>query len=150
MRLAALQSWFGKEKELPATLRRIREFATRTKDAATAERAARACSFYRAMSLFRQGNRDEARRLAVAAARPMRPLPDPRNPLADGADHDHLILWLAYREAKAVIGFDEAVAQEKTRVEAMESLALVTRATLAATCISGPWPAYFLAVPFRG
>jgi hypothetical protein len=32
--------------------------------------------------------------------------PNPRNPLADGADHDDLILWLAYEEAKAMIRFD--------------------------------------------
>jgi hypothetical protein len=26
--------------------------------------------------------------------------------MAGGADHDDLILWLAYKEAKALIGFD--------------------------------------------
>jgi hypothetical protein len=37
----------------------------------------------------------------------MKPLPkDEKNPLADKANHDDLILWLAYKEAKALIGFD--------------------------------------------
>ena len=64
-------------------------------------------AFYRAMSLFRQGKKDEARKLAIAAAAKMKPLPeDEKNPLAGGADHDDLILWLAYKEAKAMIQFD--------------------------------------------
>jgi len=59
------------------------------------------------MSLFRQGKRDEARRLANAAAAKMKPLPkDDKNPLADQAVDDDLILWLAYKEAKELIGFD--------------------------------------------
>ena len=61
------------------------------------------------MSLFRQGKHDEARKLAIAAAAKMKPLPkDEQNPLADGAGHDDLILWLAYKEAKAMIQFDAA------------------------------------------
>jgi tetratricopeptide (TPR) repeat protein len=178
--LAALQAWFGQDKELAATLERMRAFAKDTKDAGTAEHAAKACSmlpftnkaeldaalalarkaveldkgskwrewrllalgmaeyrsghyaganealvaaakvgldnrwgtgiaaFYRAMSLFRQGKSDEARKLALAAAAKMRPLPkDERHPLANNATHDDLILWLAYKEAKAMIKFDE-------------------------------------------
>ena len=63
-------------------------------------------AFYRAMSLFRQGKNDEARKLATEAAAKMKPLPtDEQNPMAGGADHDDLILWLAYKEAKAMIGF---------------------------------------------
>jgi hypothetical protein len=62
-------------------------------------------AFYRAMSLHRRGKRDEARKLATEAAATMRPLPaDVENPLAGGASHDDLILWLAYKEAKALIG----------------------------------------------
>ena len=39
----------------------------------------------------------------------MKPLPkDEKNPLAGNANHDDLILWLAYREARALIGFDAA------------------------------------------
>jgi serine/threonine-protein kinase len=64
-------------------------------------------AFYRALSLFRQGKRDEARKLALAAAAQMKPLPkDQQNPLADNASHDDLILWLAYKEAKALLKFD--------------------------------------------
>src|SRR5260370_24286645 len=48
------------------------------------------------MSLFRQGKHDEARKLAIAAAAKMKPLPkDEQNPLANGAYYDDLILWLA-------------------------------------------------------
>jgi len=37
----------------------------------------------------------------------MTPLPeDEKNPLAGKANHDDLIVWLAYREAKALIGFE--------------------------------------------
>jgi len=181
LKVAALQAWFGQEKELAATLERIRAFAKDTNDAGTSERAAKACSiraftnkaeleaavdlarkgveldkdsewrewrllalgmaeyrsgnsaaaleallaaekagaknslgkgiaaFYRAMSLFRQGKPDEARKVASAAAAQIKPLPkDEQNPFADGAYDDDLILWLAYKEAKAMIGFDAA------------------------------------------
>ena len=68
-------------------------------------------AFYRAMSLFRQGKQDEARKLAIAAAAKMKPLPkDENNPLAGDASYDDLILWLAYKEAKAMIQFDAAPA----------------------------------------
>jgi len=64
-------------------------------------------AFYRAMSLHRRGRLDEARTLATEAAAKMKPLPaDEQNPLAGDANHDDLILWLAYKEAKALIGFD--------------------------------------------
>src|SRR5262249_22642042 len=50
-------------------------------------------AFYRAMSLFRQGKKVEARKLAVSVAAKMKPLPkDNNNPLAGGADHNDLIL----------------------------------------------------------
>jgi WD40 repeat protein len=66
-------------------------------------------AFYRAMSLFRQGKKEEARKLALAAAAKMKPLPtDEKNPLAGNASHDDLILWLAYKEAKAMMKFDAA------------------------------------------
>jgi serine/threonine protein kinase/tetratricopeptide (TPR) repeat protein len=64
-------------------------------------------ALYRAMSQFRQGNEAEARKLAAEAATKMPPLPkDENNPLADDVSQDHLILWLAYKEAKALINFD--------------------------------------------
>jgi hypothetical protein len=73
-------------------------------------------AFYRAMSLFRQGKPDEARKLAADAAAMMKPFPqDEENPLAPSEPDvvgnrqaDNLILWLAYNEAKALIHFDAA------------------------------------------
>jgi WD40 repeat protein/serine/threonine protein kinase len=66
-------------------------------------------AFYQAMSLFRQGKPEEARKLATAAATKMKPLPaDENNPLAGDATLDDLILWLAYKEAKALIQLDAA------------------------------------------
>ena len=66
-------------------------------------------AFYRAMSLFRQGRKDDARKLATEAAATMKPLPtDEQNPLAGDYSADNLILWLAYKEAKAMIEFDAA------------------------------------------
>jgi WD40 repeat protein/serine/threonine protein kinase/tetratricopeptide (TPR) repeat protein len=66
-------------------------------------------ALYRAMSLFRQGKEDEARSLATAAAAKVKQWPkDEANPLADNASSDDLILWLAYREAKALIQFEPA------------------------------------------
>lgn len=62
------------------------------------------CGFYQAMSLFQQGRHDEAKQLYNATLATMKPFPsDERNPLADGATHDDLILWLASREAKALL-----------------------------------------------
>ncbi len=64
-------------------------------------------AFYRAMGLFRQGKTDLARKLATEAAAKMKPLPDEQKPLLGGADAaDDLIMWLAYKEAKAMISFD--------------------------------------------
>jgi serine/threonine protein kinase len=66
-------------------------------------------AFYRAMSLFQQGKKDEARRLATEAAAKMKPLPkDEKDPLAGNAYNDDLILWMAYKEAKALIQFEAA------------------------------------------
>ena len=185
LKVAALQAWFGQDKEFAATRQRILAFAKDTNEVTTAERAAKACSilpstdkaeleaalalgrtavkvgkgteawdwnllalgmaeyrsgnyaaadeallaaakagptnryvtgtsaFYRAMSLFRQGTQDEARKLAIAAAAKMKPLPrDENNPLAGDADHDDLILWLAYKEAKAMIKFEPVPPQK--------------------------------------
>ena len=79
-------------------------------------------AFYRAMSLYRRGRIDEARKLATEAAAKMKPLPaDEQNPLAGGADHDDLILWLAYKEAKALIGFDPPPAADGARREMIAS-----------------------------
>jgi tetratricopeptide (TPR) repeat protein len=185
LKLAALEAWFGQEKELAGTRQRILAFAKGKSEVTTVERAAKACSilptpdmearqaalvlgrkgvklgnrgewnllalgmteyrsgnyaaaeealrsaakagpnnphitgtaaFYRAMSLFRQGRKDEARKLAISAAARMKPLPaDEQNPLTDvsasaggGDTQEFLILWLAYKEAKAMIKFEAA------------------------------------------
>jgi WD40 repeat protein len=180
-KVAALQAWFGQEKELADTCRRGLELAENTTVPETAERVAKACcllpstgkaqlegvlalarkavelggktpnlpwfwmavgmaeyrsghfaeaeaaliaaakdvknnphvtgtsAFYRALSLFRQGKENEARTLATEATAKMKPLPkDEKNPLAGVANHDDLILWLAYKEAKALLKFDAA------------------------------------------
>jgi serine/threonine protein kinase len=61
-------------------------------------------AFYRAMSLFRQGKEKEALQLTIGAASEMKPLPkDEENPLTDNAGHDDLIVWMAYKEARALI-----------------------------------------------
>ncbi len=57
-------------------------------------------AFYQAMSLFSQGKREEARKIAADTAARMNPLPqDEKSPQF----HDDLILWTAYKEAKAMI-----------------------------------------------
>lgn len=64
-------------------------------------------NFYHTMCLFQLGRKDEAQTLFTTTEESMRPLPtDENNPLADNANHDHLILWLAYREAKALLGVE--------------------------------------------
>ncbi len=66
------------------------------------------------MSLFRQGKNDEARKLATKAVAKMKLLPAAEhNPLAECVNHDDLIMWLAYKETKAMIEFD-AVPPPKT------------------------------------
>ncbi len=180
---AALQAWFGQDKELADTCGRALEFAKDTSNPRTADRVSKSCclrptqdearrksslalarkavelgknddylswfqmglgiaeyrnghfaeadaillaranteknapnvvctsAFYRAMSLFRQGQDDEARRLATEAASKMKPFPkDEKKPLADNANQDDLIVWLAYKEAKALIKYDAAPA----------------------------------------
>ncbi|MFN0130462.1 MAG: protein kinase domain-containing protein [Verrucomicrobiales bacterium] len=58
---------------------------------------------YQAMSLLRQGRAPEARvRFAEAEAR-MKPMPVEGQTLKESADHDDLICWLAYEEARALI-----------------------------------------------
>lgn len=61
------------------------------------------------MSLFHEGKPDEARALFTPTQAQMKPLPtDENNPLADKANHDDLILWLAYKEAKALLADPDA------------------------------------------
>jgi hypothetical protein len=64
-------------------------------------------AFYRAMGLFRQGKTELARKVATEAAAKMKPLPvDEPRPFLGGADENDLIMWLAYKEAKAMIQSD--------------------------------------------
>jgi len=71
-------------------------------------------TFYRALSLFGQSQENEARKLATEAVAQMKPLPkDDKNPLAGDTSLDDLMLWLAYKEAKALIGFDAAPPRKK-------------------------------------
>jgi tetratricopeptide (TPR) repeat protein len=61
---------------------------------------------FRAMSLFRQNKPEEARKVFSQAEAEMPPLPkDDSKPIVDGKsfDCDLLVLWLAYKEAKALI-----------------------------------------------
>jgi tetratricopeptide (TPR) repeat protein len=167
LKLAALQAWFGQDKELAATRQRILAFAKDTSDVFVAQRAARACGIRGTtdkaeheaalalarkaveagkggewnllalgMAEYRSGNdaaaeealraaakagpgnpqvtgisafyrANEASKVASEAVIRMKPLPaDEQNPLAGATNHDDLILWLAYKEAKAMIQFD--------------------------------------------
>ena len=58
---------------------------------------------FRAMSLFRQGKESEARELFADAEAQMKPLPVEGQPLKEMADHDDLICWLAYKEARTLL-----------------------------------------------
>ena len=82
----------------------LRSDAEAGPDVTTAGTAA----FYCAMSLFQQGKEDEAREVAARAAAGMRPLPrDDQASMVGNANLDTMILWLACKEAKAMIGFAE-------------------------------------------
>jgi hypothetical protein len=68
-------------------------------------------AFYRAMSLFRQGKEKEAIELMTEAASKMKPLPkDEKQPVTGDSVHDDLILWMAYKEARALIEREPAPA----------------------------------------
>jgi tetratricopeptide (TPR) repeat protein len=59
---------------------------------------------FHAMSHFRQGKEAEAHRLFVEAGAQMKPLPtDAVQPLANAAGPDDVIVWLAYKEARALL-----------------------------------------------
>jgi len=61
--------------------------------------------FYRAMSLWQQGKRSQAGQLFNQTKSTMPPLPVTldQTPLDDGACHDYLTLWLAYKEVEAML-----------------------------------------------
>ena len=59
---------------------------------------------YRAMILARRGDLPAAREAFVRATAEMKPLPaDGQDPLSDHANQDDLVLWLAYKEAQAML-----------------------------------------------
>lgn len=60
---------------------------------------------YRAMSLFQLGRKDEARALLTTTGAEIKTSPaHEKKPLAEkGTDHNDLVLWLAYREAKGLL-----------------------------------------------
>ena len=61
-------------------------------------------AFYRGMSLLRQGHKAEAAAVIANGEAKMKPLPaDTNHPLADRADYNDLLSWLACKEAKALL-----------------------------------------------
>jgi len=60
-------------------------------------------AFFRAMSLFQQGDGSAARALFAATEAQMMPFPTDINNLPVSAGHDDLVLWLACKEAKALL-----------------------------------------------
>jgi tetratricopeptide (TPR) repeat protein len=72
---------------------------------------------YRVMSLVRQDKTEEARKLFSQAEAQMPPFPqDGHKPLVEGklVNHDYLIWWLAYKEAKTLIEGKPAPVAEPT------------------------------------
>jgi len=70
----------------------------------TEERLKLFTQFCHAMSFFRQGKPSEARHLFIEAATQINPLPaDERQLFANEAGPEDIIVWLAYREAKALV-----------------------------------------------
>ena len=94
----------GETRSFVGSPRNLRSAAKTGEDVTAAEISA----FYRAMSLFQLGRKDEARHVATTAATEMEPLPkNGQGPTQGDLNPDHMILWLAYKEAKAMIGFVE-------------------------------------------
>ena len=58
---------------------------------------------YRAMSCFRQGKVAEARRIFANWEAQMKPVPSTGQPYGQSANHDDLICWLAYKEARPLL-----------------------------------------------
>lgn len=94
----------GHYQEAATTLGAAVQTAAETDDIPSQTRIEDTANFFLAMCLFRQGKPDEARVLITASEAKMKPLPaDEQDPLANGANHDDLILWLACKEAKALL-----------------------------------------------
>jgi hypothetical protein len=58
---------------------------------------------YHAMSLLRQGNLDESRKVLALAESEMKPVPEPTEIPKGAITSNDLICWLAYKEAKALL-----------------------------------------------
>jgi serine/threonine protein kinase/tetratricopeptide (TPR) repeat protein len=69
--------------------------------------------FYHAMSLSRQGKQAEARALFTATEAAMQPFPADEQKLPNEANHDDLILWLACKEAKAMLAQPDGAQKAK-------------------------------------
>jgi len=79
--------------------------ATKSSDQDIRHRLAGTAGFYQAMIRFQQDQKVEAQRLFHQAAVAMKPLPESAdNPLTGGANYEDVILWLAYQEARTLIG----------------------------------------------
>jgi tetratricopeptide (TPR) repeat protein len=92
--------------------------------------------FYLAMSLFKQGKQDEARKQIISAWATMTPLPaDAENPLAGNVDHDQLITWMAYKEARSLVKIEQSLVEllEKVRDDEVKKLGADHASTLATT-----------------
>ena len=102
----------GNYENAATVLSHAAEIASQTGSASQQARVTGTSSFYRVMSLFQDGKQDEAIALFAKTTATMKPLPaDDQNPLADKANQSDLILWLAYREAKALLAQNEIPAE---------------------------------------
>lgn len=64
-----------------------------------------ASDLYRAMAAHQRGESELARTLLAEASQKMHPLPENEQaPFAGGRHHDDLIVWLTFREARALLG----------------------------------------------
>ena len=72
--------------------------------------------FFHSMSLFRQGKEAEARQLFAEAEAQMKPLPaDEHQPLANGANCNDVILWLAFKESRVLLKLNTPVVPTKPK-----------------------------------
>ncbi len=79
-------------------------FAAAAQSAKGNSRVQAPAQLFHAMSLFRQGRTNEAQRLFADSSAVFRAPPsDERNPLTSGGNHDDMIIWLAHKEAKALL-----------------------------------------------
>ena len=105
MALGMVQYRSGNYPEAASVLASAAGTASNTKVATQRAQIEGTASFYRAMCLFQQGKPDDARNLITATEAKMKPFPaDHQNPLAENyTDFNDLILWLACKEAKALL-----------------------------------------------